>query len=201
MRHARCYAACGIIDGKIIVAGGRGNNYKPLSTVEMFDPESNTWQDLPSMPNPMEGAASAILGKCMYLLGGFNPMLTNEIMEFNMLTWKWKRLPARMKGYRHGVAAVGVSSENSVVVTGGHGGMSIETICEAWNPDSKRWSKIASLPTRRFAHACVGMQLNELSIVRAVEAAKKARERMLVEIPLHMKKREKKNFMKKSLPV
>ena len=79
-----------------------------------------------------------------------------------------------MKGYRHGVAAVGVSSENSVVVTGGHGGMSIETICEAWNPDSKRWSKIASLPTRRFAHACVGMQLNELSIVRAVEAAKKA---------------------------
>ncbi|KAH9489618.1 Kelch domain-containing protein 8B [Bulinus truncatus] len=43
--------AVGIIGGKMICAGGLGNDGKPLNTTEAFDVSSNTWTSLADMPS------------------------------------------------------------------------------------------------------------------------------------------------------
>jgi N-acetylneuraminic acid mutarotase len=66
---------CGAIGGKLYTTGGEGN---PAATsgvfpdVEAFDPATNTWTELPDMPNPKHGVGGAVWDGALYLCGGAN---------------------------------------------------------------------------------------------------------------------------------
>ncbi|KAK1399063.1 F-box/kelch-repeat protein SKIP30 [Heracleum sosnowskyi] len=52
MIMARAKFACGVLDGKIIVAGGFSNSFhrRPIGQAEIYDPKTNGWIPLPDLP-------------------------------------------------------------------------------------------------------------------------------------------------------
>ncbi|NNN06665.1 MAG: hypothetical protein HKL90_12250 [Elusimicrobia bacterium] len=70
MPTAREAAATAVLNGKIFVVGGDGEDHQPLATVEVYDPLSNAWSTAPAMPTPRRNAAAAVLDGKLYVMGG-----------------------------------------------------------------------------------------------------------------------------------
>ncbi len=75
----RADCATGVIDGRLIMAGGtywegtKGNWVKKhfSKSAHAFDPGSEQWEQLPDAPTPFSGAASTVIDDRLYVLGGY----------------------------------------------------------------------------------------------------------------------------------
>ncbi len=70
---ARGGIGSGVVDGKIIVVGGEGNNAVAsgvFDEVEMYDPATDEWTSLASMRTPRHGMGAAGVGDSLYVPGG-----------------------------------------------------------------------------------------------------------------------------------
>ena len=61
-------------DGRVLIAGGRvpTGEYEttPSSTADLYDPATNTWLELPPMPEPRAGGAAVLLDDGSVLVVG-----------------------------------------------------------------------------------------------------------------------------------
>ncbi|BBN10504.1 hypothetical protein MPTK1_5g04070 [Marchantia polymorpha subsp. ruderalis] len=71
MITARASFACGVIDGKVYVAGGHSDVSCALSNAEVYDPELNVWEAVQDMHGPRSCCTVAIWDKNMYVIGGY----------------------------------------------------------------------------------------------------------------------------------
>ena len=70
MEDGKADAGAAVVDGKVMVVGGfSGNKY--LSSVEIYNPSTNTWQRGPSLQAPRSGMGLAVLDGVVYIAGGF----------------------------------------------------------------------------------------------------------------------------------
>lgn len=75
------YPATGVLDGKIIVAGGETTDGSPTSDVWSFDPASGRVSRLPALPQPGDHAAGAVLHGTFYVISGLiRGALTSRIL-------------------------------------------------------------------------------------------------------------------------
>ncbi|HYS76761.1 MAG TPA: kelch repeat-containing protein, partial [Burkholderiales bacterium] len=73
MPSARSAMSSGTWGGKIYVTGGEGQDYVTMFTfrsLEAYDPASNTWATLPSMPVSRHGLAGAVVGNRLHMVSG-----------------------------------------------------------------------------------------------------------------------------------
>jgi N-acetylneuraminic acid mutarotase len=73
MPTARSALGYGVINGKVYVAGGEYQDPHMMATfkeVEAYDPASNSWSILPSMPVSRHGLAAGAIGNRLILVGG-----------------------------------------------------------------------------------------------------------------------------------
>jgi len=73
MPTPRSGMASAVIGDKIYVAGGEAQTYEYLAAFrafEVYDPATNRWEKLPSMPIPRHGIAGAALGNRFHLVAG-----------------------------------------------------------------------------------------------------------------------------------
>ena len=73
MPSPRSAMAAGVYQNKIYVTGGEGQDDRSMFTwraLEAYDPASNTWTSLPSMPVPRHGLAGAVVGKRLHMVSG-----------------------------------------------------------------------------------------------------------------------------------
>jgi len=73
MPHARSAVACGTYGGKIYVAGGETQSTEAMAVfraLEAYDPATNTWAILPSMPVGRHGLSGSFLGNGFHLMTG-----------------------------------------------------------------------------------------------------------------------------------
>ena len=73
MPTARSAVASGVFGGRVYVAGGEFQDPHMMATfrsVEAFDPATNTWSIMPSMPVSRHGLAAGIIGNRFILVGG-----------------------------------------------------------------------------------------------------------------------------------
>ena len=69
MGTGRGDAGAAVVDGKVLVVGGfSGHNF--LSSVEVYNPSTNTWQMGPSLKVPRSGMGVAVLEGTVYVAGG-----------------------------------------------------------------------------------------------------------------------------------
>uniref|UniRef100_A0A3Q1JPL6 BACK domain-containing protein n=1 Tax=Anabas testudineus TaxID=64144 RepID=A0A3Q1JPL6_ANATE len=74
MTHDRAQHCMEALRGRLYVAGGvcnLRNFYTDQQACEVYDPVSDSWTDLASLPVPHVGAASAVLEEKIYVLGGY----------------------------------------------------------------------------------------------------------------------------------
>jgi N-acetylneuraminic acid mutarotase len=73
MPTARSAGAAGAYGGRIYVTGGEYQDYRMMATLksfEAFDPATNTWQTLPSLPVSRHGLAGAVVGNRLHMVSG-----------------------------------------------------------------------------------------------------------------------------------
>jgi len=73
MPSARSAIASGVFGGRIYVTGGEGQDYRSMFTfraLEAYDPATNVWTTLPSMPVSRHGLAGAVVGNRLHMVSG-----------------------------------------------------------------------------------------------------------------------------------
>ncbi len=90
MPTPRSGVAYAVIGDKIYVAGGEAQTpeyFAAFRALEVYDPATNRWEKLPSMPIPRHGIAGAALGNRFHLVGGYaqSPILPRpKGMQFHV---------------------------------------------------------------------------------------------------------------------
>ena len=72
MPTARCCTAAVCSGHSLIVAGGLGDGYNRLATVEVLDIDTKQWSTACSLPHPLSSATISICRERLYLMGGYD---------------------------------------------------------------------------------------------------------------------------------
>ena len=68
---ARLEPASALVDGRLVLFGGFAAQLAPLTRVDAYDPASDSWAQLASLPAPVTHAGIARAGRQIWLAGGF----------------------------------------------------------------------------------------------------------------------------------
>ncbi len=119
MPAARGALAVAAIDGRIYAAGGSPDPRE--RDFAAYDPATDTWEILPSMPTPRNHLAAAAAAGRFYAIGGRSGSIggiTNVVEAYDPATGAWTTRPA-MPTARGGHAAAVYSG--CIYVVGGEG--------------------------------------------------------------------------------
>ena len=155
------------VKGKIYLIGGfddhenLGGRAPALSTIDVYDTQTNTWHTAADMPTPRIAMPTAVFSNQIYVFGGydrkgprgaFRYKKTVEMYDTQTDTWAKKRdMPTLRNGFMTAVAdgkiyVIGGSVHDKkldrAVATG---------IVEVYDPLTNRWEKRADMPTERGA--------------------------------------------------
>ena len=152
-----------VVDDKVYIIGGSlfENNAGPfgLSTVEVYDPQTNTWQRGADMPTPRTDAKAAVVNGTIYVFGGYNSKdnflqhwkMADRVEAYDPLTDTWtrkKEMPISRFYFGLGVVA------GKVYLIGGTAGLGagqeqrMDRV-DIYDPATDTWAKGPKMPTRR----------------------------------------------------
>jgi N-acetylneuraminic acid mutarotase len=123
----------------------------------VYDTVTNTWQQLPDLPQPRDHVPGAVLGNSLYLFGGRDDNVDStfsDVFAYNLKTGTW-RTRAPMPTARS-EAWLGVVGEK-VHLIGGSGNVANETGTfddhEAYDAEHDRWTVLPPMPVPRHGPA------------------------------------------------
>ena len=117
MPTARSGGASGTDGRRIYVAGGEVTTKELVGAfraIEAYDPLTNSWSKLPSMPMPRHGVAGAVIGNRFHLVSGM-------IQSAGAMTFLDPTLSTHTAAARHSGAAVRCAAANSCCQERGRG--------------------------------------------------------------------------------
>jgi N-acetylneuraminic acid mutarotase len=134
-----------VVDRIIYAIGG----YDSLSTVEAYDPKTDTWINKADMPTQRAGLSTSIVDGIIYAIGGFNKnnlyLSTVEAYDPKTDTWINKAdMPTQRQFFSTSVV------DGIIYVIGG-GNNSVFSTVEAYDPKTDTWINKANMPTPRQA--------------------------------------------------
>jgi N-acetylneuraminic acid mutarotase len=143
----------GVINGILYAAGGLSHFGYNESTVEAYDPVTNTWTIKRSMPTARSELAAGVINGILYAVGGDddngNILSTVEAYDPSTDTWTTK---APMPTARVGLAG-GIINGKFYAVGGVSSMCGSTELCntvEAYDPSSDTWTTKAPMPTARW---------------------------------------------------
>ena len=135
-----------VLDGKIYVMGGFDGGH--LDTVEVYDPQADSWQRVASMPQGQSGHAAAAMGGKIYVTGGEtgDDEAENSAYVYDPQADAWTQLAGMgITRQCHASAVVG----GKLYVFGGSGDSGRLSTTEIYDPASGSWVQGPSLPSAR----------------------------------------------------
>ena len=170
-----------VVDDKVYLIGGtlfeNGRGPFGISTVEVYNPEMNTWQKVADMPTPRADAGTAVIDGNIYVFGGYNGIdnrgenfkFLDTVEAYNPKTDTWVRkqdMPYPCINF-----GIGVVSGKAYMI-GGLADFNKKTPnslewtdrVEAYDPRTDTWTKRTKMPTRRDYFG-VGVVSNRIYIV------------------------------------
>ena len=155
------------VHGKIYVIGGfdhhenLGGRAPALSTVDVYDTQTNTWHTVANMPTPRVAPQTAVFSNEIYVFGGYDRKgpggelrykKTVEMYDTQTDTWTKKRdIPTLRHAFMTAVV------DGKIYVIGGRvhdkrlGEPALTGLVEVYDPLTDRWEKGADMPTKREA--------------------------------------------------
>merc|ERR1712179_83965 len=115
----RCYFATTVFDGKIFALGGHDGSNR-LKTVEMYDPSSNMWTEMPSMNRRRSDFGATVLEGKIFAVGGFDGQdVLSSVEYYCPIEGVWIE-SSPLVTPRSGTTAMAV--EDKILVLGGYDG-------------------------------------------------------------------------------
>lgn len=166
-------------EGLIYLVGGntRGHMSGFVPWLDVFDPVSGTWTELPDAPHARDHFHAAIIDGHIYAAGGRTSSHdTGEVMSltvwpvdvYDIANKRWSTLAAPLPTQRADTATV--AFDGKLLVIGGESVSQVESHreVEAYDPASQQWLTLAPLPVGR--HGTQATLFNgELHIVAGSE--------------------------------
>ena len=166
MGRARGGAAATVIGDRLYVVNGGPQPYgtedppSPYKLLEVFDFRTGTWSTAAPPPVGVHHVGAAAVGGRIYMAGG---RLTHEdssdaFLAYGPASDRWTQLPDLPEGEMSSLGVVGVGGK--VVVFGGDdevgwedGGGTVSPSAWAYDPETKRWTRLPDLHVERHAFA------------------------------------------------
>jgi N-acetylneuraminic acid mutarotase len=140
MPTAREHLAAALVDTLIYVVGGRSNEGFGLEnrrTLEAYDPSTDSWTTLASMPTARGGLTAAAAGGRLYVFGGeaFGEFtgVFSETEEYDPATGSWRSVAA-MPLPRHGIGAAAYAGEIYIIGGGPVAGYGTTDVNSVFTP-------------------------------------------------------------------
>ncbi len=157
--------AAAAVKGKIYLIGGfdrhenLGGRARALSTVDVYDTQTNTWHTAANMPTPRVASQTAVFSNEIYVFGGYDRQGPRgafrykknvEMYDTATDTWVKKRnMPTLRENFTTAVV------NGKIYVIGGRvqdkrlGAGAATGLVEVYDPLTNRWEKRADMPTER----------------------------------------------------
>lgn len=151
-------AAAGIVDGRMVVAGGSalagGEGGVVVSDdLYLFDPTTESWQDGGVLPMPLAGAALVTHEDSLYVIGGWDGVAMHDVIWQLPLAKLGSATSADWMGVtRLPVAAAFLGAtmvDGEIVVAGGFDGKRELTVVAAYTIRFNIWRRLPDLSTPR----------------------------------------------------
>ncbi|XP_055335694.1 kelch-like protein diablo [Paramacrobiotus metropolitanus] len=139
------------LNGRIYAAGGChldvNDEFTKLSSVECFDPQTNSWQFVAALPVALDDVAMVAFKDRLYLFGGDSgeseavPRLSNKLFCYDPVLNAWSEL-ADMPTARRWCSAC-ISPSGLIYLMGGDVGEPEKCVrcTEAYDPATNKWLK------------------------------------------------------------
>ena len=182
MPTPRSHAGAAVVAGKIYVVGGlaatdrRMESTKILKVVEVYEPQTDTWERKQDMSQPRLSFGIGVVGREIYAMGGANffenQWRLDHVEVYDPDADVWHNRPSlltRRDGFETAVV------ENSIYVIGGRGWPSIAqngpylATIDVYEPGN-RWRKKTDLPSLRYGFSAVVIA-DEIYLIGGLEGA------------------------------
>lgn len=120
-----------------------------------YDPETDSWSQMPAAPTRRAAMAAAVIGDELYVAGGadsLRPLTTLEVFDFETRTWR--RAPNMPLPTEH---TAGAAVDGELYVVSGRPSYIEETnrFVQRYRPGTQRWDRVADLSSGRGGLAAV----------------------------------------------
>lgn len=178
----RNFATASAVNGKCyVIGGGTGKTFSDpaLTTVQAYDPQTNTWENRAPLPEGRHAAASAVVDSKIYVIGGGDSgdlngsNLRASVAIYDPRTNLW-RAGADMPTPRRaaGVAAMGqYLYVVGGVISGPNGGRAAVNTVERYDSATNQWNRIEPLP-ESLHHASAVAYQGELYVFGGIDSGK-----------------------------
>ena len=102
-----------VYEGKIYVVGGYTGDQK-LDVFEQFDPDTNTWTSLPTLPMALSAHTTTVWRNYLLSFGDYDAL--DVVWAYNFITKQWRQIELPIMGVRHSKA---VTTGDNVYLVGG----------------------------------------------------------------------------------
>ncbi len=132
-----------VLDGKIYVIAGFNSSGGNTNTVDVYNPQTNTWSSAAPLPIATNHNAAAVAAGRLYAFGG----TSNRTFVYNPQLNSWSDV-APMRFQHANTAAVGVINDK-IYVAGGNGPNMNQTELEVYDPALNTWTQLPSMSVPR----------------------------------------------------
>jgi Kelch motif protein len=142
MRHARGGHALLAAAGHLYAIGGN-NAFANVAPAEIYDPATNVWSDLSSLPSPRNHVSGFVFGANVCVAGGRSPA-TTRVDCFNFESSLWVRFP-NLPRATSGAGAATLDDGSAVILGGQDAGESRINDQFARLPSPGGWSSAGAM--------------------------------------------------------
>jgi len=138
-----------VFDSRLYVVGGLDSDYRPVDTVERYDPLTDCWEALPQLKSARAGSSAVAAAGRLYILGGeASGHALNDVQRFDPWLNRWECLPSMHHGRIRAAAADG---GGCIFVLGGLDGTRPLKSVECLDTHKLAWQDMPDLTQPRYA--------------------------------------------------
>lgn len=176
MNEGREGVAIAVIEHKIYVIGGYGEDNSGsktyLKTVEIYDINTDSWTKGVEIPKPLTGSSATVIGKDIYLIGGFNPSEgpTSNTYIYNTETKTWSEkssLPIPLR------ALSTATVKEKIYAIGGENKSGLSNSIFEYDPKTDNWTFKYSL-MNKLSYIASTVYNNKIYLMGGSDSSKKA---------------------------
>jgi len=178
MPGPRNFAVASVVNGKCyVIGGGAGEAFSDpaLTTVQAYDPATDTWENKAPLPEGRHGAASAVVDGKIYVIGGGDSAdfgganLRAAVAIYDPRTNLWRK-GAPMRRPRRAAAVVSVGRYIYVMgglIPGKNWPITLSSV-ERYDPATDEWNDLEPLPVA-LDHASAVAYQSEIYVFGGVD--------------------------------